>query len=133
MEGRSTGTLDDLAPLVVVVEGSADEMCLISESLKNSGYRVLGYADGEKAYKRIIEELPSLAIIDAHFSSGGALRLIEKISAEDSLATMPVIAVVTGNADMDSVGERADVFLARPFDKELLLQTVDRLIRGKRP
>ena len=131
MDVKSTDSINNNRPLIVVVEGSPDEMCLISESLKKSGYRVLGYADPEKAYSRIMEELPALTIVDSHIASRGAIELIEKIGDEESLESMPVIAVVTGAVDSDSVGARADVFLARPFDTETLLQTVNTLLREK--
>lgn len=131
METQSTDSLNNHRSLIVVVEGSPDEMCLISESLKKAGYRVLGYADPEKAYSRIMEELPALAIIDSHIASSGGIELIEKISDEESLEAMPVIAVVTGAVEVDSVGVRADVFLSRPFDTETLLETVQTLIREK--
>ena len=106
-------------------------MCLISENLEKAGYRVLGYVDPEKAYSRIMEELPALTIIDSHIASSGGIELIEKISDEESLETMPVIAIVTGAVEVDSVGARADVFLTRPFETETLLETVQTLIRGK--
>jgi DNA-binding response OmpR family regulator len=118
--------------LIIVVEGSPDEMCLISDTLqRGAAYRVLGYMDTGKAYSRIMEERPALVIIDSHIVSSGGIELIEKISNEDSLEDMPLIAVVTGAVEVDSVGARADVFLSRPFDTETLLETVQTLIRGK--
>lgn len=131
MDTQSTDSMNNHRPLIVVVEGSPDEMCLISESLKKAGYRVLGYADPEKAYSRIIEELPALTIIDSHIASSAGIELIEKISDAESLEEMPVIAVVTGAAEVDSVGARADVFLTRPFETETLLETVHTLIKEK--
>ncbi|MDT8317186.1 MAG: response regulator [bacterium] len=128
MNTKSTDPVNNNRPLIVVVDGSPDEMCLISESLKNSGYRVLGYADPEKGYSRIMQEHPALAIIDSHIAYKGGVDLIDKIGDEESLEGMPVIAVVTGAGEADSVGARADVFLARPFDSETLLQTVNGLI-----
>lgn len=131
MDTQSTDSLNNHRPLIIVLEGSPDEMCLISENLEKAGYRVLGYVDPEKAYSRIMEELPALTIIDSHIASSGGIELIEKISDEESLETMPVIAIVTGAVEVDSVGARADVFLTRPFETETLLETVQTLIRGK--
>lgn len=132
MDAQLVDSANNNRPLIVVVEGSADEMCLISDALQSgSTYRVLGYVDPEKAYSRIIEERPALTIIDSHIPSKGGIELIQKISDEDSLEAMPLIAVVTGTSEMDHTGARADVFLTRPFDTETLLQTVHTLIKGK--
>ncbi len=129
MDSQSADPVNNNRPLVVVVEGSADEMCLISDSLQSSAYRVLGYVDPEKAYHRIMEELPALTIIDVHLPLDGGNEMIRKIRDEESLEVMPIIAIVTGEADKDIAGGGADVFLTRPFDPETLLKTVESLLR----
>jgi DNA-binding response OmpR family regulator len=131
MDTQSADLINNNRPLIVVVEGSPDEMCLISDSLQNSAYRVLGYIDPEKAYHRIMEDLPALTIIDVHLLSDGGNKLIRQIREEERLEAMPVIAVVAGEVEKDSAGGGADVFLSRPFDAELLLKTVESLLRGK--
>ncbi len=128
---QSADPVNNNRPLIVVVEGSADEMCLISDGLQSSAYRVLGYLDPEKAYHRIMEEIPALTIIDVHLPLDGGNELIRKIRDEESLEVMPLIAVVTGEADKDIVGGGADVFLRRPFEPETLLKTVISLLRKK--
>ena len=129
MDSQSADPVNNNRPLIVVVEGRADEMCLISDTLQSSAYRVLGYLDPEKAYRRIMEELPALTIIDVHLPSDGGNELIRKIRAEESLEVMPIIAVVTGEADKDIAGGGADVFLTRPFEPKTLLKTVEGLLR----
>jgi len=129
MDTQSADPVNNNRPLIVVVEGRADEMCLISDALQSSAYRVLGYLDPEKAYHRIMEELPALTIIDVHLPSDGGNELIRKIRAEESLEVMPLIAIVTAEADKDIAGGGADVFLTRPFDPGTLLKTVEGLLR----
>ncbi len=129
MGTQSADPVNNNRPLIVVVEGRADEMCLISDALQSSAYRVLGYLDPEKAYHRIMEELPALTIIDVHLPSDGGNELIRKIRAEESLEVMPLIAIVTAEADKDIAGGGADVFLTRPFDPGTLLKTVESLLR----
>jgi len=129
MDTQSADPVNNNRPLIVVVEGRADEMCLISDALQSSAYRVLGYLDPEKAYHRIMEELPALTIIDVHLPSDGGNELIRKIRAEESLEVMPLIAIVTAEADKDIAGGGADVFLTRPFDPGTLLKTVESLLR----
>ena len=126
------GHIDNERPLIVVLEGRADEMCLISDTLQHkAAHRVLGYVDPEKAYNRIIEALPALAIIDADFTLGAGRQLIEKIRCNGRLETMPLIAIVADEAGKDSTGARADCFLTRPFDAETLSKTVEGLLKEK--
>ena len=101
MDTQSADPVNNNRPLIVVVEGSADEMCLIADTLQSAAYRVLGYLDPEKAYHRIMGEFPALMIIDVHLPLEGGNELIRKIRDEESLEVMPLIAVVTGEADKD--------------------------------
>lgn len=118
-------------PLVMVAEGNADEMCLISDVLVEKDFRVLGYSDCEKAYDLLKRETPALVIIDISLAGNRGAELINKIRSEESLGALPLIAIVASDMEKDLAGGGADAFLLRPFDGEALKKTVECLFKEK--
>lgn len=122
------GNSKDL-PLIMVAEGNADEMGLISDVLGERDYRILGYSDCDRAYDLLRREIPVLAIIDVGLCGNKGIDLIRKIRSEGKLLSLPVIAIVAGELEKDLAGGGADVFLVRPFDADSLKKTVASLLK----
>ncbi|MDH3975785.1 MAG: response regulator [Deltaproteobacteria bacterium] len=131
MDASFKDTDSEELPLVVVTEGNADEMCLISRVLGEKDYRVLGYSDCDKAYNLIKRECPVLAIIDVSLCHISGSDLIKKIRSGEIQGSMPVIAIVASSSEKDFAGGGADAFLKRPFNEEILKQTVESLLKEK--
>lgn len=131
MDSSFKDTDSEELPLVMVAEGNADEMCLISDVLSEKDFRVLGYSDCEKAYDLVKREPPELAIIDISLAGNSGVELIRKIRSEEKLASMPLIAIIASDSEKDLAGGGADAFLLRPISEESLKKTVDRLFKDK--
>jgi len=131
MDMSFKGSGNDKLPLIVVTEGNADEMCLISDVLGEKNFRVLGYSDCDKAYDLITRETPVLSLVDVHLPGNCGIDLIRKIRLAEHLRSMPVIAIISAESEKDLAGGGADAFLRRPFDAESLKKTVDSLLMQK--
>ena len=86
-------------------------------------------ADGEEAWRMLHEERYDMAIVDFYLPILSGEQLIERVRAEPTLATLPVVAISVGGPDAReaSLCAGADIFLDKPIVIRDLFSTLDRL------
>jgi CheY-like chemotaxis protein len=104
----------------------------IGAVLKRAGHRVITAVDGAEGLALLKRQRFDVAIID---------MLMPKVSGTDVIAEMdkmpnrPVVLAISGGGDGVSATEalrtarfKADAVLEKPFDKELFLCTIEKLL-----
>lgn len=124
------GTLNHTA-FVMVVEGNPDEMCIISDTLQKEGMRVLGYLDPDKAVERLGKELPHLIITDIHLPKDGGIELMKKVRADERTRSIPLVALISDEAERQSADADSDAVIGRPFGGDDLLKVVKSFLERK--
>jgi CheY-like chemotaxis protein len=115
---------------ILVVEDNIDSRDLLSKLLGMSGYEVLSAPDGETAYATALTHVPDLIITDINMPRMDGIALLRKIRLESILAGTAVLVVTAygREAARQAIEEGADAATAKPFDFEVFVETVKRLI-----
>jgi CheY-like chemotaxis protein/anti-sigma regulatory factor (Ser/Thr protein kinase) len=107
---------------VLVVDDNASEreaLCLV---LERSGFEVTAAADGVEALEKILREKFDLLLVDVWMPRMSGLELLSQLPEK----TRPKALVMTGDDTaetlLQSLREKAYLFIAKPFDPKDLLQ-----------
>lgn len=125
--GQSKGT-------VLVVDDVDDGRSLLCCALCAAGYEVIEATSGTETLARI-DEAPDLILLDVHLPDIDGFEVCRRIKAESRAALTPVVMV---SAVFSRTEHRvrgltggADAYLPKPFEPELLVATVEALMRQR--
>ena len=112
---------------LLVVEDEPSIADLLHLALAGEGYRIVVVGDGRAALRRLAEGGYDLVLSDLMlpFLDGAALALA--MHADPALRALPLILLSAAHGAAARAVPHA-AFLAKPFDLELLLATVARLL-----
>lgn len=116
---------------VLIVDDSPTEMFKLKTILEDSGHDVIEATDGSNGVNIAVQELPDLILMDVVMPGLNGFQATRQISKNDLTAHIPVILVTTKNQETDRVwGKRqgAKDYLTKPVKKEILLETIARVI-----
>jgi two-component system response regulator ChvI len=119
-----------IEPLVALVDDEENIRELLSYALKQEGYRVAAYKDGEQAWEAFRQMLPDLAILDIIMPRMDGLELCRRIRKLSE--TLPLIFLSSKDEEFDKVlglELGADDYLCKPFSTRELLTRVKVLFR----
>lgn len=115
-------------PVVVVMDDDAGTRMLVSQVLKKEGFEVLAAEDGVKGLDLIREFQPDVVVSDVQMPGLDGFGVIEKVRAEESLATIPIILLTSlqERAHMrQGMTTGADDYLTKPFAPQELREAVN--------
>jgi CheY-like chemotaxis protein len=118
-----------MAGLIAIVNDNTDFLDLMLELLEGEGYRAKTYKVAEDAYHQLLDDQPSLIIVDIRMETPeSGWQLIELLRLNPATRPTPIIVC---SADAHALREKAahlrerdcDV-LQKPFDLDDLLAKV---------
>jgi len=107
-----------------VVDDDAALRTLVRVNLELEGFEVSAAGTYAEAAAAIAGGGFDVVLLDVHLAGRDTNELLEQLRAEG----VPV-ALVTGDAALDVLGDRADAVLAKPFDPFALVEVAQRLAR----
>jgi two-component system response regulator ChvI len=116
--------------LVALVDDEENLRELLSYALREEGYRVAAYRDGEEAWQAFKGSLPDLAILDIIMPRMDGLELCRKIRTLSE--EIPLIFLTSKDEELDRVlglELGADDYLCKPFSTRELLARIKVLFR----
>ena len=120
-------------PLVLVVEDDAELRSLLGWVLRGARFSVREAADGRAAQEEFLACRPDVVISDLQMPELGGLELFAWIRSTGS--RVPFIAM-TGYGEISGVDHAQALgmagFLTKPFDREVVLALLDRVLAGRR-
>ena len=119
-------------PKVLVVDDDPSVRGVVSVVLELGGHEVVQAADGVSALHAVALERPDCVVLDVMMPGLDGHAVLQAVREADGPA-LPVIMLTA--ADDDAQAWRAwtlgvDCFLAKPFEPDVLLRHLDRLLRG---
>jgi DNA-binding response OmpR family regulator len=113
-----------LMPKVMIVEDDEDILFVVTFILKQNGLSVIPLSDGEKAIEEALQSKPDLILFDINLGryDGRQLCLELKTVHHVQIPILLFSANVTLASTIQSY--KADGFIAKPFDMDLLVNTV---------
>ncbi|MFL2886805.1 MAG: sigma-54-dependent transcriptional regulator [Candidatus Pelagibacter sp.] len=118
---------------ILIIDDNVDIRFILDELIKESGYKTRLAANFNQALSEIDKKLPDVAIIDVKLDKGDndGIQLLDHIKKKDS--DIPVI-MISGHANIEmavnSLKSGAFEFIQKPFNKERLLNFVNRAVEN---
>lgn len=115
---------------ILIVDDEQSNVDLLTAVLRDSDYRPLGAADGRQALARLETSTPDLLLLDLQMPIMDGAQTLRAIRGDARFASLPII-IMSGLA-AEVVERRChghDAFLHKPFSLQLLLSTLERLLR----
>ncbi len=117
---------------VLVVEDSATDREIMNAYLQQAGLSVVNAKSSEEAATALGRQKPDLIVLDVILPGQSGFELCREIKSNPDTRGIPTIVCSTKNTDVDKMWGNmlgADAYLTKPVDKDLLLQTVQKLIK----
>jgi len=115
---------------ILIVDDEEDLAETVESLLKARGYRVFKVFDGPAALRAAQELDPDLVLLDYELPEMDGLEVMEKLRQDSITKGTPVLLASAGRVSLGDIA-KADGFLAKPFQEQLLYTMVERLLRSK--
>jgi len=110
---------------ILVVENNKDILDLISIVLEDAGYEYELFTNEKNIFEHIIQFEPDAILLDIVQPTLEGTELCRQIKAAEGTTHIPVIVLST-HPKIEKVKEVcADEVIAKPFDIDFLLETLD--------
>ena len=120
---------------ILIIEDNDKNMKLARDILNAKGYRTIEAITGEEGVKLAKEKLPDLVLMDIQLPGMNGIEAFRQIRADAKTARIPVVALTasvtpTDRSEINAAG--FDAFIGKPINLKEFVETVKRLIEGKK-
>ena len=115
--------------LILVVERNPVVQRLERYFLEQAGYEVEFSSDGQTALERINILKPTIVVTEILVPKLDGLSLCRTIKSDPSIRHILVLVFSHLHAEDRALEAGADAFLVKPMTEELLIETVERLLK----
>jgi CheY-like chemotaxis protein len=119
---------------IIVVDDNRWVRETLPALLDDEGYRVEVAVDGEDAFKRICREAVDLVLTDVSMPDVDGIELIRLMRTDPFFRSVPIVAMTAygGRRMEDARAAGADACFEKPLQHEVLLTTIDGLLKRSR-
>ena len=120
---------------ILIVEDNDKNMKLARDVLQAKGYATLEAVTGEEGVRLAREKLPDLVLMDIQLPGINGIEAFRQIRADAKTARIPVVALTASVTPTDRGAITAagfDAFLGKPINLKEFLETVKRMVEGKK-
>lgn len=115
---------------IIIVDDSDFSRSVISKMLVEEGFQIMGEAaSAEAALPLIKEKKPDLVIVDIVMPNVSGLELTEKISQD--VAVIVISSLSQEHVVLDAISAGASDFIAKPIQKQQLIDSVQKIMSEK--
>ena len=119
---------------ILVVEDELDVQRVVAKRLSSRGFTVHCASDGVQAVQKVHNIHPDLIILDLQLPAGDGLSVLRKLHLSDSTKKTKIV-VLTGMTNelfkQSVLIEGVDAYLQKPYDSQVLLETIDKILGEK--
>jgi two-component system, cell cycle response regulator DivK len=120
---------------VLIVEDNEKNMKLARDVLQAKGYQTLEAITGEDGVKLAKERKPDLVLMDIQLPGINGIEAFRQIRGDDATRSIPVVALTASVTPTDRSAINAagfDAFISKPISLKEFVDTVKRLVDGKK-
>jgi chemosensory pili system protein ChpA (sensor histidine kinase/response regulator) len=119
-------------PLCLVVDDSVSVRRTMEQLMHDSGYEVLTARDGVDALGVVQSRAPDIVLVDLEMPRMNGLELTSALRNRSATKATPVVMITSRFTDKHrqlASDAGVDAFLTKPYSEDLLLHTMDDLLR----
>jgi DNA-binding response OmpR family regulator len=117
---------------ILVVDDEPEVVMVVETRLTLNGYEVITAKDGPEALDRAKAEKPDLIILDLMLPKMDGYKVCGLLKSDARYSKIPIILFTARVQDSDrAMGKdvRADSYVTKPFDAEVLLEKIKELLK----
>ncbi|WP_140937051.1 hybrid sensor histidine kinase/response regulator transcription factor [Sphingobacterium lumbrici] len=125
--------LEHATPKVLLIEDNPELLHLVVDLLRDR-YEVITAADGEEGLEQARTVLPELVISDVMMPRRNGIELCEALKNDPLTSHIPVILLTAMTGENDQItglNSRADAYLTKPYNREILLLHIRNLLESR--
>lgn len=118
--------------MIYLVEDDVNIRQMESYALKNSGYEVGEFGEGNSFFAACEEDLPDLVILDVMLPGNSGLEILRQMRSLNRMRKIPVIIVTAKTSELDAVKGLdcgADDYITKPFGIMEFISRVKAVLR----
>jgi DNA-binding response OmpR family regulator len=116
---------------ILIVEDEEEMANFLKMRLEAHNFDVLVTYDGKEGLDKAREEIPDLIILDLMLPKMDGYKVCEFLKGDDKFKEIPIIMLTAKAKEMyEQIGREvgADAYIPKPFEAEVMLSTIQRLI-----
>lgn len=116
---------------ILVVDDEPDLVKSVKRRLEACNYEVAVAEDGEAALGAAFSFMPDLIILDVMLPKRNGLEVCSCFKKDELLSKIPIIIFTAKSAGTDKEAAQkagADAYIVKPFDKDVFMAQVHRLL-----
>ncbi|MGM9713377.1 MAG: two-component regulator propeller domain-containing protein [Prevotella sp.] len=131
--GKPAGRKKTARQQIVIVEDDEEIREYLAREL-SAHYTVRTYCDGKEALAGILLDVPSLVVSDIMMPEMDGMTLCSRLKTNINTNHVPVILLTAKDTDedrMQGIGIGADAYISKPFNLDILKQTILNLLASR--
>ena len=113
---------------ILVVEDEYAIADMLSAVLEEAGYHVVLAGNGREGLACLASEHTDLVLCDVMMPILDGREMVRMMKSDPALKSIPVVMMSAADHLMDTTNGLSAGFLSKPFDLELLLNTITRFV-----
>lgn len=119
-------------PRILIVDDEPDILLMLRVNLEAEGFVTLLAGDGETALRRIAEERPDIVLLDVMMPVIDGWGVLERLGTTEPRPRVILLTAKSSDRDLSKARELgADEYITKPFDPDLLLRTIEAVMRAR--
>lgn len=117
---------------LLIVDDESAIRDMLRMALEAADFRCIEAEDIQEAYRLVVDERPSLVLLDWMLPGGSGLELMRRLKREDLTRTMPIIMLTAKTAEdnvIQGLEVGADDYISKPFAPRELIARIRALLR----
>lgn len=121
-------------PILLIVDDNNDVRTVLKDIFATQ-YQIIEAEDGEKGLKIAKKEIPDCIISDVMMPKMDGFEFAKQIKNNELTSFIPIVlltAKTSEEAHLESLKSTADAFLTKPFNNQIVKETVNQLIAERK-
>ena len=115
---------------ILVVDDNADILDIVRIFLERNGYEVLTINKGDDILNNVVNYSPQIILLDVYLRGSNGVEICNQLKANASTRHIPIIMFSAQTNDYLILRKcAADDFISKPFDENVLVEKIDRLLK----
>jgi two-component system chemotaxis response regulator CheY len=119
---------------ILIVDDSDFSRSILNKIVTDAGYQVLGEANSASAALAMMKDKPNIVITDIVMPEVSGIELTEKIAQNyPDTAVIVISSLSQEHIILEAIGAGASDFLAKPIQKQQLLDSLEKIVSQQSP